>query len=94
MNDKNYFVQSMLHRLLYIFPIFRAICEYYTSRHPSFLLQLFHIFVRTQALLTNCVTHRCKLVVIERSQVGGRIFQLSAFNVSRTDLAVCDAALS
>ena len=27
-NDKKCFIQSMLNRLLYIFPIFRAICKY------------------------------------------------------------------
>ena len=29
----------------------------------------FHIYVRTKALLSNCVIHRCKQVVIERSQL-------------------------
>ena len=36
-NDKNCFIQSLLHRLLNIFPIFRAICEYHAP-----LLQIIH----------------------------------------------------
>ena len=37
-------------------------------REP-FIEPFFHIFVRTKALLSKCVTYRCKQVVIERSQV-------------------------
>ena len=37
-------------------------------REP-FIEPFFHIFVRTKALLSKCVTHRCKQVVIGRSQV-------------------------
>ena len=32
----------MLHRLLYIFPIFRAICEYHASENLSLLLRTIH----------------------------------------------------
>ena len=34
-----------------------------------FIEPLFHIFVRPKAHLSKCVSHRCKQVVIERSQV-------------------------
>ena len=30
-NDKKCFIKGMLNHLLYIFPIFRAICEYHVS---------------------------------------------------------------
>ena len=36
------FIQSMLYRLLYIFPIFRAICEYHTSKNLPLLLRTIH----------------------------------------------------
>ena len=38
-NSKKCFIQSKLHRLLYIFPIFRAICEYYASKNLPLLLR-------------------------------------------------------
>ena len=58
--DKMCFVQSMLHRLLYIFSIFRAICEYHVNENLPLLLRtirrfIFHIFVRTKALPNKCV---------------------------------------
>ena len=37
-------------------------------REP-FIEPFFRIFVRTKALLSKCVTHRCKQMVIGRSQV-------------------------
>ena len=67
-------IQSMLNGLLYIFPIFQAINEYHSSK-KAFLIaanhsssQFFEIFLWTKALLSKCVTHRCKQVVIGRSQ--------------------------
>ena len=50
----------MLHHLLYIFPIFRAICEYHASKIfpfccEPFLESFFHLLVRTKALLSKCV---------------------------------------
>ena len=64
----------MLHRLLYIFLIFRAICEYHASGNLSLLLPNIHraIFSHlraNKALLSKCLTHRCKQVVIGKSQV-------------------------
>ena len=41
-NDKKYFIQSMLHRLIYIFSIFRAICEYHASKSLPLLLRIVH----------------------------------------------------
>ena len=35
----------------------------------SLIESFFHIFVRTKALLSKCVTHLCKQVIIGRSQV-------------------------
>ena len=40
--NKKCFIQSMLHRLLYIFPIFRAIYEYYASKNFPLLLRIIH----------------------------------------------------
>ena len=52
---KKCFIQSMLHRLLYIFPIFWALCEYHANKFmittpfccDPFIKSFFHIFVRT-----------------------------------------------
>ena len=41
-NNKKYFVRSIFHRLLYIFSIFRAICEYHTSKNLPLLLRTIH----------------------------------------------------
>ena len=57
---ENCFIQGMLQRLLHIFPIFRAICEYHAGKIfpfscESFIESFFHIFIRTKALLSKCV---------------------------------------
>ena len=57
----------MFDRLLCVFPIFRAFCEYHAIKKLPFccepLIEPFiHIFVETKALHSKCVTQRCKQV--------------------------------
>ena len=50
----------MHHRSLYIFPFFRAIYEYHTSKNLSFLpWTILKIFLWTKALHSKCMTHWC-----------------------------------
>ena len=63
----------------------------------SFIEPFFHIFVGTEALVSKCVTHRCKQTEGVKSgewAVWRRTSQLSASDMSRTGFAVCDVALS
>ena len=41
-NDKKFFIQSLPRRLLYIFLVFRAICEYHASKNLPPLLRTIH----------------------------------------------------
>ena len=51
---KNYFIQSTLHRLLYISPIFREICENHVSKNLPLLGRTIHraifLLLRTKLL--------------------------------------------
>ena len=69
-----YWKYAPLHRLLYIFPIFRTICEYHAGKFFPFCCErfielFFHIFLWIKALLSKSATHSCKQVIIGRSQV-------------------------
>ena len=45
-----------------------------------FVEPFFHIFVRTKALLSKCVTHHCKQGVIRRNQVQSDFFQAGNYS--------------
>ena len=93
----------MLQRVLYIFSIFRPICEYLASKNLP-LMRTIHraIFshlrthhsaarqMRDTLMQTNGNHKESSLVT---KAYGGRISQLSVFNVSRTGFVVCDEAL-
>ena len=72
--DKECFIQSMLHRLLYIFPSFKQFVHNTSVKIfpfwcKPFIEPFFHIFTQTKTLLSKCVIHRWKQVVTGRSQV-------------------------
>ena len=88
LNFFQYFGRFMTTTPVNIFPFSREL----------FIEPFSDTFVWTKALLTKCVTHRCKHVVIGRSQVWwishmGYSFQLSVSYLLRTGFAVCDGTL-
>ena len=66
-NDKKCFIQSILHRLLYIFPIFRAIRRPFSANYSS--SHFFTSSYEPKRCSASAWNHQCKQVVIGRSQV-------------------------